>query len=92
MGMYDDLRCEMDLPGDVKPNGPNFQTKDFDCMLDQLVITKEGKLMRGDEAIPYHGMITFYTFDHKKRWFEYLAKFTDGICVNITLEEYEEKE
>lgn len=97
MGMFDDVRCEMPLPGPVKPKHLSFQTKDFDCVLDLFTITADGTLMRsggrtGDSeyAYPFHGMLTFYTYEGGGRkesedgmWFEYQAKLTDGKCVGI---------
>ena len=43
MGMYDNLRCEYPLPGD--PGDIEFQTKDFDSILNEYRITVDGKLL-----------------------------------------------
>jgi len=54
MGMFDDLKCEYPLPlgasqGELagrnwRRNG--FQTKDFDCLMDQYCIREDGTLWR----------------------------------------------
>lgn len=36
----------------------------------------------GDEEIPYHGMVQFYTI-YNGTFYEYQAKFTDGLVVEI---------
>lgn len=42
-----------------------------------------------DEIIDFHGVIEFYELDNKTRdWWCYRAKFTDGICVSIELDEF----
>jgi hypothetical protein len=41
-----------------------------------------------DEPVPvadYHGDINFYTGDGHGGWWEYCARFTDGVCARITL-------
>lgn len=43
MGMYDNVEVKYPLP---PPGGENFQTKDFDCQLDSLEITADGRLLR----------------------------------------------
>ena len=96
MGMFDDLRCEVEIPGDPKPQHCHFQTKDFDCFLDKYTITAAGTLEKYGVAIPFHGLLRFYTFedDRIKRdgtdgglWFEYEAKFTDGQLQGIEVVE-----
>ena len=44
MGMYDDIKCDYPLP-DTEVQDKTFQTKDFDCLLEEYLITKEGKLI-----------------------------------------------
>lgn len=102
MGMFDDLTCEVPVPGDQQPRHPSFQTKDFACLLDHYTIKADGTLwVSGDERIaahqiPFHGMLNFYTYesDDIKRdgkddgwWFEYEAKFTDGKLQGIEVVE-----
>lgn len=42
-----------------------------------------------DKVIDYHGDIEFYGCnDATKEWWTYVARFTDGRCVRIWLEEY----
>jgi len=33
--------------------------------------------------VNYHGDIYFYTGDSGKNWYEYKARFTDGVCAKI---------
>lgn len=42
--MYDDIKCDYPLP-DKEMQKETFQTKDFDCRLEEYLITKEGKLI-----------------------------------------------
>jgi len=96
MGMFDDLTCDMPIPGKTKPKELSFQTKDFGCYLDQYQIRSDGTLWmkeREDDKekqVMHHGWLSFYTFESEKsdgdgNWFEYKAKFTDGICQEIKL-------
>lgn len=94
MGMFDDVRCEVPVPGEPQPKHPQFQTKDFECYLDSYTIKADGTLWRkerddGEESaplqVPFHGLLNFYTYEgggHRNAdpgiWFEYEAKFTDG--------------
>ena len=45
MGMFDNLRCEYPLP-DAAAQNFDFQTQSLDCLLDDYVITKEGRLVK----------------------------------------------
>lgn len=99
MGMFDYLTCKHELPDGFNPDGILFQTKDFDRIFDEYVITAGGKLLRGDEIINHHGFIRFYecnlsgfcasgfiTRNDETPWTrEYQAKFTDGQLVSIEL-------
>ena len=94
MGMYDDVRCEVPLPDGYEGS---FQTKDFECTLALLTITKEGRLITNgrdgwdfDAAdaprdLEFHGYFNFYDFNLRAdpQWREYRAKFTDGQLVAI---------
>jgi|HubBroStandDraft_5_1064220.scaffolds.fasta_scaffold1018938_2 hypothetical protein len=79
MGMFDWVKCEVPLPDGFVSD--NFQTKDFENLLYQYTITKEGKLTRtgsGDwldpeddvelsvEIVPFHGIFEFYDYEHNK--------------------------
>jgi hypothetical protein len=81
--MYDDITCEYALPGELKPKSVNFQTKDFDCLLDHYVITKAGRLTKNSAAVHFHGMLRFHTFTADNMWFEYEANFADARLIKI---------
>jgi hypothetical protein len=95
MVMFDNLICEMPIPGEPKPKELIFQTKDLDCQLDSYRINAEGRLLvqeRWDKPIKqvdFHGLLNFYTFEGASSdkgysgWFKYSAKFTNGICQKI---------
>ena len=81
MGMYDNLLYQ----------GKKYQTKNFECGMDDYILTDEGHLLRNVSGwskeenyvdTHYHGIVTFYTID-QETWIEYTAKFTDGILVEI---------
>lgn len=40
------------------------------------------------EAIPYHGDIHFCHYREPGEWWEYRARFTEGVCSGISLVEY----
>ena len=82
MGMFDNLTCEFPLPAEPKPDENYFQTKDFECQLHHYTITADGRLLRNDTDVQYHGVINFYTYTGEI-WFEYEAKFADGKLVDI---------
>jgi hypothetical protein len=83
MGMYDDITCEHVLPFEPKPRGNSFQTKDFDRLMEHYTITKDGRLLKREVEVPFHGMLSFYTYTDDNMWFEYEAKFTDGRLIEI---------
>ncbi|MEK6792244.1 MAG: hypothetical protein AABX95_00325 [Nanoarchaeota archaeon] len=88
MGMFDYLKCEFKLPkGNENIQNEEFQTKDFECMLDLYTITKDKKLKcksKGKiKTLPYHGDIRFYTstgnhMDKTHKWYEFNARFSYG--------------
>ena len=49
MGLFDTVKCEYPLP-DPAHQDLEFQTKDFECLLDHYRITRDGRLVR--EARP----------------------------------------
>ena len=55
MGMFDELRCEYELP-DKEVQDEVFQTKSLDRLMDDYTITREGKLILhrawGDKDAP----------------------------------------
>ena len=139
MGMYDQLRCDMPLPGsNALPADTVYQTKSFDDpALEDHRITDKGRLVleewdwwpphkdgcasndleegecfiwqpcdcgAGDNQVyrriaapkdmRWDGELEFYTGRHKDetkvmgwprdwQWWEYRAKFTGGVCVEI---------
>jgi hypothetical protein len=46
MGMFDYLRVEIEIPGCGDCSAEEFQTKDFENLMDQYVITKNGELYK----------------------------------------------
>lgn len=82
MGMYDHVKIEVPLP-EGKPNHYVFQTKDFDCLLHNYIITKNKTLIRDGEEIDFHGWLYFYGGPNNE-FNEYDAKFTDGKLVELT--------
>lgn len=43
----------------------------------------------GDVEIPYHGDVRFYEYDTRaNRFWEYIARFTEGRCVRIWCEDH----
>lgn len=88
MGIFDDVRCEMDLPdcGEACPH-VSFQTKTFpDPYMDKYVIKRDGTITRNGDPFEYHGILNFYTSRKGggQDWWEWDAKFIDGVCVSIT--------
>ncbi len=81
--MFDNITCEHVLPFEPKPRGNSFQTKNFDCFLDCYTITKDGRLLKQEVEVRFHGMLNFYTYTDDSMWFEYEAKFTDGRLLEI---------
>lgn len=67
MGMFDNIKCEYPLP-EAEAQDLHFQTKDFDCQMENYTITKEGRLVHHyreleatpDDELPYK--------DHPKSW------------------------
>lgn len=45
MGMFDWIVVEVPLP-DIVQNETEYQTKDFECLMEKYVITKNGELYR----------------------------------------------
>ena len=67
MGMFDTLTCDFPLPGGVPLDlrSLEFQTKDFECLLEKYHITPGGTLIKigkdYTESINYTGEVYFYT-------------------------------
>lgn len=85
MGMFDDIRCDAELP-EIGPDPGTrcFQTKDRECLLDKYVITADGRLTLDGDRVSFHGMLHFHHYDSKNdTWWEWVAKFTDDALVEI---------
>lgn len=99
MGMFDyvDVNYDLPLPDNATDEhivfiknaiaADNFQTKDFECMLDVYYIDREGfmYLKNGDEyeECYVHQHFRCYTYiripsEDSRYWLEYDIKFTDG--------------
>lgn len=90
MGMFDEIRCEVELPDGGATKDVDFQTKSFPapCLM-RYVITSAGRLVdtAGRDLEP-EGYITFYTTEagpesEERVWREYRAKFVAGQLENI---------
>lgn len=94
---YLDVNYDLPMPGNVTDehrvfianaiNADNFQTKDFECMLDVYYLDKDGfmYLKNGDNYEEYyvHQHVRCYAYiqipsEDIKYWLEYDLKFTDG--------------
>lgn len=86
MGLFDYIKCNYPLPDNFTGN---LQTKDFGCELVTHVITNEGRLLKEQYDLNFHGILNFYGNEKKNdgsyEWHEYNAKFTDGQLVNIEI-------
>jgi len=92
MGLFDTLHCEYTLPN-PRHQELEYQTKDFECLLERYTITRDGRLMRhaGSEGWgprldrdiewPLHGDIRMYTSvkSEDPSWIEYVVRFTHGV-------------
>ena len=90
MGMFDYLHCKMPLPPtEISPPSAVFQTKDTpDQEMTTYTISANGRLEREPgEIIDFHGNIDFYD-GMNGGWWEYRARFTEGVCTSIRLLEY----
>ena len=107
MGLYDSIYTNYRLPnieisqdltlnfnaGNTRQFGyeTEFQTKDFDCVLDRYLITSHGRLFVTNAGINedtnYHGMLTFYTVVRPPLgggyYIEYHSKFSDGKIIEV---------
>ncbi len=97
MGMFDELVCKMELPGqkpDFVQDGHLFQTKDLDCDMDVFRIDESGVL---DYEPPFTGELEFYAsnivgagcgFQYTKDGEDaesvtYVATVRDGLVISI---------
>jgi len=95
MGMFDDIQCDHYLPEEPTDGRRDFQSKDLDCLLDNYLITKGGRLVKriGKSGAfvdtDYHGVLNFYTHTNAPggrgfEWWEFNAEFVRGRLVKIT--------
>jgi hypothetical protein len=42
----------------------------------------------GDVDTNYHGYVRFYEYSETREWWEYRAKFTDGVCIELVCTEH----
>jgi len=87
MGMFDRIKCDFEIAEKEIQNN-EFQTKDLACNLDDLLITKEGRLLLisadGNTDLEFHGDFNFYTNigkhpkDKDWQWYSLKARFTEG--------------
>lgn len=87
MGMFDTIKCEVELPGERRPSSSAWlQSKSLECWCWIYTITATGKLVgpRGDES--FDGPLNFYAYENDI-WFEYEAEFTDGELKGIEVVE-----
>jgi hypothetical protein len=73
MGMFDVVKCEMPLPDDGASKVAEFQTKDFECLLNTITIEPDGTVRRGMVA-PYNNFV-FYGIGPRNEWIEYRAEY-----------------
>lgn len=50
------------------------------------------KVEREPECLDFHGDIRFYTSDEDGGWWEYKARFTEGVCAGIEIVETPNRE
>jgi len=87
MGMYDELHIDKKhLPDNLKGNETGWQTKSYECLLDILKITEDGRLLivkvssgNGEKILltNYTGEIMFYD-EINNIWYEFIAFFENG--------------
>jgi hypothetical protein len=93
--MFDYVKVSLDklpLTDEEKALLPKdrFQTKDFDCMLNEIRINDDGTLENDFfwngrvDTLDLTGSFNFYTINTKDDWVEFQAYFTDGKLDVIT--------
>jgi len=88
MGMFDYLQCKMPMERDH--NSRTFQTKDFDCQLNMIVIESNGRLLpcNSGEHDSFTGSFTFYDYRALKDGKD-LPYITGGMEYDAEWVEYE---
>jgi hypothetical protein len=90
MGMYDIVYSRVPLPDCDLPADTEYQTKDFERLLEHYLIDSDGRLLRcrsqaedpldptDAEDIRFHGEVHFGTWQPDDRFYEFLARFSRG--------------
>ena len=88
MGMFDTVRVDMPIPGHPELAGEEFQTKDFDCLLDTYRVAADGTFQRPEKR--REEGFYFYTM-RGRDWFEFFARIECGKVVEIRVVESPKK-
>lgn len=91
MGMFDEIRCKRVMP-DGYQTDELYQSKDWNCMLEQFEITDDGLLIelqdseKGVQSVlcKFTGTLHFYKLDAEGKMHRYNGQFADGRLVEIT--------
>ena len=93
MEMFDNVRCARIMPDGLDGAKCDFYTKDFDNpYMDVYEITSDGKLTGGPlgfDGSKFHGFLELCDIVPKgnEEWrHSYRAKFTDGVLVDLVLD------
>jgi hypothetical protein len=90
LAMFDYIYNHRPLPKSDLPPDAEFQSKDFDCLLEHYVITADGRLLRcrsiaeelveltGATDTEHHGDIRFHGSGPRGERYEFVARFTHG--------------
>lgn len=94
--MFDEVRCQYPLPNPAH-QGLLFQTKDLECLLDEYVITRRGRLVRTRSGcleprarrvvcpihrdLRIHGSVEVGPEEHER--VEYVFRFTEGKVTRV---------
>lgn len=96
MGLFDEVRCQHPLPNPAH-QGLLFQTKDLECLMDEYVVTRRGRLVRTRSgwlqqrarrvACPIHQDLRVYTSvevePEEREWVEYVFRFSAGKVTRV---------
>lgn len=94
--MFDEVRCQYPLPNPAH-QGLLFQTKGLECLLDEYVITRRGRLVRTRSgcleprarrvSCPVHQDLRIYgsveVAPEEREWVEYVFRFTAGKVTRV---------
>lgn len=88
MGMFDNLKCEMPLPGPGDKD-TQFQTKDFEQTFGNYTIKQDGRIVRVCSVcgclipVHHHRSLNFYDVIDGE-WVEYEARIIDSKVLKIS--------